>query len=352
VRPADPDDIDARFEALVAQFDKDEIQRMIADAERDRTGEGGRARAPIIMLALAALLVLVGLVGNLRPDVLGKLGSLRSAGAATPAPQPLTGRAAGILPARTTMTGVDDAPPQDDGPTLVPPPSDPFAGSPAAGFADGEKGIVLPQARALGGLSRAQVSAALRRVRRLVVAARLAPETVRGKKPDAFIKLLDARQRAFFVAHLDKGGRKSNTRGWLFSLKPGTADLTTETVKADGETTLAARHGKDGLGGVTITADYLFVHAVNRPGDPATVKRLVEHYKGRFFAFLMNGRLVVRLDRSSAGTAGASCGVDDGFIHPQFADDAQKVRPTGAPVDPYDRKRDVEQDACMATGGT
>ncbi|ETK35977.1 hypothetical protein [Microbispora sp. ATCC PTA-5024] len=353
MRPADPDDIDARFEALIAQFDEDEIRRITAEAERGLGPGGRRARAPVVVLALAALVVAVGLVISLRPDVLGKLGSLRSAAAGgEPAHQPHFGPAvARPGPVLTPIADDDDAFLEGGGVASALPPVDPFAGSRAAGFADGVKGVVLPRARALGGLSRKQVAKALRRVRRLLAAARLDPAAIRGGRPSGLAKLLDPEQRAYFLKHLDKG-RASNTRAWAFSLAPGSADLTTDTVKVDGATTTARRRSKDGRGGITITADYLLVYAVNRPGDRASARRLVDHYRARFSAWKEDGDVVVWLDQTSSGTAGASCDFGDGFVHPHFDGEPQRVQPSGPPADPYERRHDVTRGGCQATTGT
>ncbi|OPG08408.1 hypothetical protein [Microbispora sp. GKU 823] len=78
MRPADPDDIDARFEALVAQFGEDEIRRMTAAAE-SVASPPGRRRGPAVLAVIAGLVVLVGLVVVLRPDVLERLGIVRPA---------------------------------------------------------------------------------------------------------------------------------------------------------------------------------------------------------------------------------------------------------------------------------
>lgn len=356
MRPADPDDIDARFEALVAQFDEDEIRRLTRNAELG-TGrpQPPRGRAPVVVIAFAAVVVVVGLVISLRPDVLDRFGSLRGGGepAARPAIGPAVARPGPVL---TPLAEQDDAFADSGGlGTMLA--ADPFAGSPAAGYADGEKGLVMPPPLALGGLSRAQVAAALSGVRRLLAAAHLDPATLRGGRPDAFIRLLEPAQRRAFLRSLGKGG-PSDSRSRVFSLAPGEAEPATDVVKVEGETTVTPRvpsrrdgHGRPG--GVTISVDYLFVYAVNRPGDRRAPTRLVRHYKGEFSAREEDGETVVVVESESIGTAGASCDVHDGFVHPHFSGQPRKVEPSGAPFDPYDRREDVPHpNECRLSLGT
>lgn len=347
MRPADPDDIDARFEALVAQFDADEIRRMTAAAESADPDEDEpapvRRRRPAVLIAIAGLVVLVGLVVALRPDVLERIGILRPAtsGEDVIVSGPVVARPGPVLtPLPDGEEGL-----YDHGPAPI---ADPFAGTPATAYADGEQGLVMPEARALGGLTEKETARALERVRRLLSAAHLDPATVRGERPEEFIRLLHPRQREEFLRHLDDPG-PSGTRTWLFSLAPGTAEPVGDVVKVSGETTVSAREG----GGVTIETDYLFVHPVARPGSPQTTTRVVEHHRGEFSAYRENGKLVVWLTEDKSALFGADCGAGDGFVHPLFPGDPRGGRPSGEPVDPYDRSSGVPgTPRCPAALGT
>ena len=88
-------------------------------------------------------------------------------------------------------------------------PAYPFAGTPAAAYADGASGIVVPRARGIGGFSAAQVSGAYKTVKRLLKAAYLDPRTLRGGSPGAFGRLLVDRQRSEFVRNLNKIGLRA-----------------------------------------------------------------------------------------------------------------------------------------------
>jgi hypothetical protein len=340
VRSADPDDIDARFEALVAQFHDEERDRELeAEIERMRRTHTlprrrTRGLVPIVVIVVFALVVAVGLVISLRPELLGVTDKV-----------PLT---------RPTKAPAAVRPvPEETGPARLTLPAanffDAFADSKAAGYANGAAGIELPPAKALGGLSKKEVKAALKGARDLLIAANLDLGTVRGGRPKAFIKLLEADQRKWFVDNLDHG-RRSDARKWVFSLKPGTAELTSDVIKVDGET----RISKPAAGGVRITLDYVFVYAVNRPGKRDTMIRLVAHKKGVIHAYRANGKITLRVDDfTSKHVFGASCDFHDGFVHPAYRDQPSKIQPSGKPNEPNDRTpKGADKGGCPLTTGT
>lgn len=335
MRSADPDDIDARFEALVARFHDDEMDDQEIERPRGtaaRRPRFGRGLAPIVVMVLFALIVTIGLVISLRPEILG-----------------LTDKVPVIRP--TKAPAVVRAPEQTGSSPLTLPAAaffDAFTNSSAAGYANGSKGIVTPHARAMGGLSKKEVKAALKRARDLLIAANLDLNTVRGQRPSAFIKLLDPEQRAWFLRNLDRG-RTFNAREWVFSLKPGTAELSSDVIKVDGEITISKLPG----GGVRIRIDYLFVYAVNRPGKRDSMIRVVAHKKGEIHAYRTNGKIRVRvLDFTSKGIFGASCDFHDGFVHPAYRDQPHKIEASGKPIDPYDRSLKNTGRSCELTTST
>lgn len=206
----------------------------------------------------------------------------------------------------------------------------------------------MPAARALGGLTEQEVGQALQRVRRLLSAAHLDPATVRGGRPEELIRLLHPRQREAFLRHLDDKG-PSGTRSWVFSLAPDAAEPVGDIVKVSGETTISERPG----GGVEIKTDYLFVHPVSRPGAPLVMTRVVEHHRSEFSAYREDGKLVIWWNTDRSAVFGANCALDDGFVRPRFPGDPQGTRPSGEPVDPYDRVSGVSgKPRCPAALGT
>jgi hypothetical protein len=380
MRPRDPDDIDARFEALIAQFDKDEIRRLTEEAEgladdpaedpdespvvAPRRRFDRRGALPVVVIVLSGLVVLIGLIISLSPDMLGDPGQGDT-------PSPRYGDAPTVARADPILTPIAD----DDAGQELPRLADPFAGSPAATFADGKAGLVMPTAEALGGLTEEEVGAALSRVRSLLAAAYLDPAALRGKSPDAFVKLLDPGQRKWFTRHLDKAGTPE-TRTWVFSLDPRTAEPNGDTVKVDGETTIAATRSGDrrdragtaakGRKGVTIKSDYLFVYAVRPHGDQVTTMRVVAHYAVRISAYREGGRLVIWVDGIARSTFGTRCDLrgaaGDGFVHPDLPGhpgspgtpgQPREAGPLGPQVDPYDRRENqAGRHRCLPTMGT
>lgn len=76
-------------------------------------------------------------------------------------------------------------------------PTDPFEGTPAAGYPQGDAGITLPPAVAVTGFSAAQVDSALRQVRAALVAGRLDPAMLRDHSTAAFESLLAPNDRTY-----------------------------------------------------------------------------------------------------------------------------------------------------------
>ncbi|MFD0659811.1 hypothetical protein [Thermocatellispora tengchongensis] len=122
----DHDDLDARFTALMRQIDAEQAARMRRAGRRldrrrrrhDRS-HGARRRVTLAAWLAVAAVAAAGAAVTLRPDLL-------------PAPS-----SSGPVPEETRPVATR-------APRVVAAP-DPFAGSPAAGFADGEGGLVLPR---------------------------------------------------------------------------------------------------------------------------------------------------------------------------------------------------------------
>ena len=74
-------------------------------------------------------------------------------------------------------------------------PTDPFAGTPAAGYPKGTAGITLPKAKAVAGFSAAQVSSALQQVRKALVAGRLDKSMLVDHRPTGLLNLLSPNSR-------------------------------------------------------------------------------------------------------------------------------------------------------------
>ncbi|MEU7746953.1 hypothetical protein [Nonomuraea sp. NPDC049158] len=348
------DDLDARFNELVAQIDEEERRRMRAAASRGarapRSDKATRPRrAGRGLLAAGLVAAVIGgatVIVAARPDLLtpqaGSTGPVpeetqpvmaapEATGAETAAPEPEpTGTEAAALGEETA--------------------TDPFAGSPAEKYAEGAAGFVMPKAKSLGRLSKKEVAKALDRTRDLLAAAYLDRKTLVGGKPKAFIERLDARQRGWYRDQLDVKQTKKprfDGRYWVNSFAPKTAELATGVIKVRGGSTVKklAKYGREGA---EVKVKYLVVYAVQRPGQPGTVLRFVSRVEGQVLVYRESGRLVtwVRNWGRQTGTPGR-CDVKDAFIHPAYRDsapDKTSVRATDPPTDPYDLDRDLPRD--------
>src|SRR5690349_4244730 len=108
------------------------------------------------------------------------------------------------------------------------PPADPFSGTPAEHWVNGAAGIRIPAARARGPYAAAQVRSAYETTREMLIAGNLDWPTLRGGAPKAFEKLL----------------------------------MKASVIHQSGTPVLR------------ITVDYIFVYAVEPPGDPARWMRI------------------------------------------------------------------------------
>lgn len=158
-------------------------------------------------------------------------------------------------------------------PTPLTPPSPtlaaPYLGTPAQSYADGSAAIVIPPAHAVGSFSAAEVAAAYRKTKKMLVAANLNGPTLNGGAPDAFANLLIPQERSWFVAHLDKTGVDAkgyakSSRGWVVSFAPGTTQLVGGVIKVHGSMAASAIKSDD-VPVLRVHADYLFVYAVEAP---------------------------------------------------------------------------------------
>jgi hypothetical protein len=321
-----------------------------ASSPRPATGtprESRRGRTWSLVIALVVIAGLAGAAYAIPRLALGKVPGTADntpvANGATPAAR----RTASSAPAASFLPK----------PTLAAP----FLGTPAQSYADGAAGIVIPPGRPVGRYTAAQVVAAYRMTRKLLIAANLNGPTLAGGAPDAFASLLIPLQRSYFVDHLDKigltaRGYERSTRGWVVSFAPRSTQLVGNVIKVHG--TMSAAPGRNGtLPVLQVNVDYLFVYAAEAPGQPTTLTRLVARDYGnvQFAAFNdPGGPLEPWWNVASGGVAGARCDVNDGFVHPQFpGGPPDKVQPTGAPVNPYDQATPPPgTPGCRATTGT
>jgi hypothetical protein len=240
------------------------------------------------------------------------------------------------------------------------PPADPFASTPADHWADGAAGITIPVAASHGPFTASEVAAAYATARKLLIAQNLDHTTLLGGAPTAFADVLTTQQRAQFVAGLDKigvdkKGFQLSTRSWVASFAPGTTSLIGNVIKVYG--TMSARSGVDsGKTVLDVDVNYRFVYAVEPPRAPADWMRVVGQVTGyvEFNDWQDPGGPLQPWDVSAfPAEAGSRCGTTDGFDHPDYpGGPADKVQPSGTPINPYALNNPATKGTCGATTGT
>ncbi|MFJ7291822.1 hypothetical protein [Streptomyces collinus] len=299
---------------------------------KEMNGRAARRRKlwAFIGVPLAAAVALVALKPSLLP---GDPFGTGESGAAEASPLP------DETSAPTAAPGAADP----ETPTL----DRPFAGSPAERWADGEAGIVLPEAKAVGAVSEGRVEEALKLTKKLLVGANLDPKAVRGARPTAALSVLDPKQPEL-LDDLDTGLRSPSGKHdpvTLFSrFDPDEVRPAGDVIKTRGRMTFK----KGTQGGVAVRADYTFVYPVVRADGPTEVARTIVRRvldveladPGRYE--VTPGRLLLMNYDQEIGNS--SCFVDDGYLHPEFPSSRSAgPDPSGPATDPYDRSRELER---------
>jgi hypothetical protein len=212
----------------------------------------------------------------------------------------------------------------------------PFAGSPAETWADGAAGIVLPQAKAVGGVSQTTVQSALQTAARYLAATSLDPATLRGGYPKQAIDLIDPRDtsaRDGSKAALRSPGRDRDPLMWVTRYQPADLVLVGHKVKVRGRMTFAKGHN----GSVAVQADYTFVYPFSPMHQGAgEVSRTIV----RRVLDLEATDSGLRLAGNVSQTYNNACGVHDGYVHPAFASVGPAGDPpTGPTLDSIGRQR-------------
>ncbi|MER6518251.1 hypothetical protein ACFWHQ_20825 [Streptomyces sp. NPDC060334] len=319
--------------------------RRAAEPEGWRTGpawqgrDGGRtgnrrlkAGAGIVFIAALALVVV-------RPELLID----RLTGENSERTGPQAGQGAPLPAESVRPTAAPSAEP--DRPTL----KEPFRGSPALQWAEGANAIEVPEAKAVGGLSKERVAQALALTKQLLVASNIDPATVRGGRPEAALKLLEPLQeeggRSFFARALDKPTKDADPTGLFSRFDPAEVRPVGEIVKVRGRMAFEAG-ATDGE--VRVRADYTFVYPLVKAAagsdqvERTIVRRQMSLYANDPVTFRVTPG-TVRYGEHEEEFGNYSCGVFDGYLHPDFdRDGLPGDRPSGAVVDPYDRSKELD----------
>ncbi|MEU7554474.1 hypothetical protein AB0B01_19410 [Streptomyces sp. NPDC044571] len=296
--------------------------------EREGRGRGKRrlkAAAAVVFIAALALI-------TLRPElvidrVTGK------AAQNDEVREPLAAETARPTAAPSTL------PP--DQPTL----KEPFKGSPALQWADGAAGIEVPEAEAVGGMSKERVADALENAKQFLVAANLDPATLRGERPAAALALLDPKlgdELGRLEQSLAAPTKENDPLNLFTRIKPTELKSVGDVVKVRGR--MWVEPGKE-AGQANVLTDYTFVYPFvkAKPGAEQVERTIVRREitfsvadPGKWQATA--GKLW--LEKVGVNLANSGCDIYDGFLHPVFDEDTPTgPTPSGTPVDPYDRSR-------------
>jgi hypothetical protein len=145
---------------------------------------------------------------------------------------------------------------------VQPPPATVFAGTPAAHFANGADGIVLPAALTSGPFPETRVAADLAIVKQALVASRLDPIVLTGHDPSDFITLLAPDDRTAVQKDLDA----HHALAYLTEIAPGST-LTTDPIKVSG-TVAVGNRTTNGVPELTIQTNFVWVYPFT--GERAT----------------------------------------------------------------------------------
>ncbi|MFJ6543336.1 hypothetical protein ACIQMP_22175 [Streptomyces sp. NPDC091385] len=235
----------------------------------------------------------------------------------------------------------------------------PFHGSPSEIWDEGEDAIKLPQAKAVAGLSAADVALALRQTKEFLVDSSLDPAVLRGGQPAKALALLDPRQPKT-LQELRRSLRDPDAEHdpvtYFSRFDPARVRLAGDVVKVRGHLSFEA--GRPGE--VKVHADYTFVYPlVHRDSgdDRVTDDRVARSIVRRDVTTMLldpakwdtvKGRLSI--GSVATRTYNNECGVSDGYLHPVFPGDAPTAAPaSGDARDPYSRKesmKDVRDGGC------
>ncbi|MGW1756995.1 hypothetical protein [Streptomyces mirabilis] len=276
---------------------------------------------------------------------------------------PSGGASAAALPAETAPPTAAPSSAAPDTPTL----GRPFAGSPAERWAGGAAAIVVPKAKPVGTFTSAQVAAALKQAKTLLVGANLAPGTLRGERPESALAVLDPKQPRMLDdvnGWLRAPGKKHDPLMLFSRFDPAEVRPAGDVVKVRGRMTFkAGAHAS-----VAIHMDYTFVYpliqadqaskasgATETSGASTEVARTIvrrvldlELLDPRKYQATPGKLAITRYDQDLGNTA---CDVYDGFLHPQFDSAAPTgAPPTGPTTDPYDRSRDIAHSGTESCG--
>ncbi|UZI32920.1 hypothetical protein N7925_32940 [Streptomyces sp. CA-278952] len=232
----------------------------------------------------------------------------------------------------------------DRPPTL----NEPFRGSPAARWSDGTAGIHLPEPRATGWMSRAEVADALAKTRDFLAASSLDPAVLRGERPTEAIALINPHQadvRGFLGKALRAPDRENDPLLLFSRFRSSEVRPAGDVVKTRGRVTF--REGERGA--VQVSTDVTYVYPVVRAeGDSDEVARTIVR-REVVMSWDDPAKIVIEpgtfsLVSYKVDTTNGGCDTHTGYLTPAFlAERTDAEARDGAEVDPYDRSTSMAE---------
>ncbi|MFG3365892.1 hypothetical protein ACIPWY_20400 [Streptomyces sp. NPDC090032] len=224
---------------------------------------------------------------------------------------------------------------------------EPFKGSPAARWGDGTAGITVPEARATGWMSKAQVSQAIDRSRDFLAASNLDSDVLLGRPPAKAIALINPEQKDVqdYLATAFRTPSQDDDPLLLFSrFATDKVRLVGDVVKTRGRIT----YGEGKRGAVEVTTDVTYVYPVAHAAEgrdevARTIVRREVVMSWDDPAKVITEPGTFSLVSYKSDTANGGCDNDTGFYVPEFPSARADTGPGAGPdVDPYDRSTTMD----------
>jgi hypothetical protein len=146
----------------------------------------------------------------------------------------------------------------------------PFAGSPAADFAEGANGIRLPAVEPVGDFSAEQVAETLAAVKEALIATRLDPTMLVDHDPEPFLALMSPDNQPILREDFDT----ASFRYFASQFAEG-AQLAVPTPRVDGAIAYEATLDEGGFRVIEVVTSFVWVYAFVVPEDQPELDGLV-----------------------------------------------------------------------------
>jgi hypothetical protein len=147
---------------------------------------------------------------------------------------------------------------------------DPYAGTPAADFAEGADGIQLPEAQAVGDFTADQVADTLDRVEEALIATRLDSTMLVDQDPEPFIALMSEDNQPGLRDEFEGGNF-----GYFASQLADGAALAVPTPRVDGEIAFEATTDDSGYRVIEVVTSFVWAYAFEVPADDPDLHGIV-----------------------------------------------------------------------------